>query len=283
MYMDIEKRLENTISNLLTNVRKLEHNIDTDITNDLQTLYNIMLKASDVQLSYFREFFHGELQRMKTTISKHNRSFHDKIYNKLNMTKYVSHVTRMFEEFIKGITYFAAEEEKTTPIYHRMYACGPYANTHRLGNLVCSQELTKEELKRRRPLIERCYIERLIYDAIFREHALHFPTYPSELPTQDKAHIERLKLTKQDFETCFPDTTITCTIRFEDGIPIQLTITKQAKKKTVLLRFEKFLLISSSFGVKVYQENVECTKEDNGHIYIKTSRFNFQGKYTKLQ
>ena len=55
-----------------------------------------------------------------------------------------------------------------------MYSCGPHEDTHRLGNLVCTQGLDKKELTRRRPLIERCYIERLIYNEFWKKEAFFF-------------------------------------------------------------------------------------------------------------
>lgn len=280
--MNIESKLEDALSRLMTECRKLAYTQPSNV--DMLPLLTLFLKllghSSDTQLYYFKEKFQGELQRMKPIIAKYDRSLHDKIYNKLKLSRYTSHATVIFEEFIKGITFFENEkEDKAVPIYHRLYACGPYADTHRQGNLICTSDLSKDELKRRRPLIERCYVERLIYDEIYKYYTLHFPS-KNESPTQDEGHLFRMKLTLEDFHSCFPDTEITVQIEHEDNVPVKAIIVRMHRGAMTKIEYQKYLTLSPMFGVKIYQENVEVEKTDEkGRIFLKTSRFANPGKF----
>jgi hypothetical protein len=271
--MNIESKLEDTLSRLMTECRKLAYTqpSNVDMLPVLTLFLKLLGRSSDTQLYYFKEKFQGELQRMKPIIAKYDRSLHDKIYKKLNLSRYTSHATAIFEEFIKGITFFENEkEEKAVPIYHRLYACGPYADTHRQGNLICTSDLSKDELKRRRPLIERCYVERLIYDEIYKYYT----------PTQDEGHLFRMKLTREDFESCFPDTEITVQVEHEDNAPVKAIIIRTHKGAMTKIIYQKYMTLSPMFGVKIYQENVEVEKTDEkGRIFLKTSRFANPGKF----
>lgn len=282
--MDIEKNLEDTLSRLMTEYRKLTFSQPADLAPLLKLFLKQISQASSPQLHYFKEKYQGELQRMKPIISKFDRSLHDKIFNKLNISRYVSNVTSIFEEFIKGITYFEDERENNvTPIYHRLYSCGPYEDTHRLGNLICTDILTKAEINRRRPLIERCYVERLIYDEIYKNYALYFP-YKNEPPSQDDGHLFRMKITKEDFETCFPSTQIEVHIDHEENLPIRATIVRTHNGVKTCIKYQKYFTISPFFGVKVYQENVDVEKLDSlGNISIKTSRYGSRGKFVSMK
>lgn len=160
------------------------------------------------------------------------------------------HVTVLFQNFIKGITYFAHENDESNPrpIYHRLYSCGLQTPAdYRLGNLVCLSSLSKEEVNRRRALIERCYIERLIYNELYKHESLHFPCTGIQELSQDKGHIFRLDLTRQDFETCFPNTRILVHVEYHDGLPFKLVIQRTSKTTSpITLTYTKTINISAS-------------------------------------
>lgn len=208
------------------------------------------------------------------------RSLHDKVFIKhLGMNKPAPlHVTKLFTSFIKGITYFKNEESDANPIYHRLYSCGPYANTYRQGNLVCVEGLSKKELMRRRSLIERCYIERLIYNELWKHETLFFPETGVQDPEQDPGHMFRLKLTKKDFETCFPNIKIDVSIQYENNFPFKLVIVRKQNENVVVLTFTKSMSITS-YGNKEYDEIVECKKEENGKTHLKLSTFLVPSKF----
>jgi hypothetical protein len=278
----VDQQLENALFAIITCCKMHSYNMTVDYETPLKKFVATLQKASDTQLFYFKSRFLSDLQDAKPIIAKLSRSWHDKIYNKLQLSN-GSAITHMFHEFIKGVTYFKQEEDpKAMPIYHRLYACGPYADTHRQGNLICHANLSKEELRRRRPLIERCYIERMIYDDIYKKFALHFPK-GHESPTQDEGHVARMKLTKEDFETCFPDTDIQVQVDAEDNMPMKLTITRTVRGgKVTTLIYERALENFTFFGIRPYRENVVCTRTDpDGSMSVKITNFYNQGKWER--
>ena len=139
----------------------------------------VLSKANKAQIAWFRDVYATELT-ITSSKSKHIK----KLFNKSSQS--TKHVAFLFENFIKGITYFS--NEQAHPIYHRLFPCG--SNT---SKLVC----TKAGLARSRPLIEQCYVERIIYNEICRQ----------ESGFQEK-DLFRIDLTQKEFETHFPNTKI---------------------------------------------------------------------------
>ncbi len=255
-----------------TAVRDMEHALERRLT----AFEAALRRADGPQLENVKVTFAGELKRLQHAVARPYRSLHDRIFvNLLGSSRPVEHVTRLFEDFVKGITYFAHEQEGAgTPIYHRLYSCGPYADTHRLGNLVCSEGLSDAELRRRRPLIERCYIERLIFDALYRREALHFPASGNVRPGQDDGHLFRLDLTRQDFETCFPDTRIEVRLDYQHGmVPLALEVVRTCRGRRTRLSFQKRYELSPN-GLGRYEDLVDCTKEAaDGRLTLWTNSF----------
>lgn len=154
-------------------------------------------------------------------------------------------ISHVFEEFIKGITYFSIETPASTtvPIYHRLYSCGPRSSESFADVLTeCHPDPNNEGGHHRRKAelrIEKCYIERLIYDAIFRNLDLHFPYYDesdvvlsqSAVKLQDKGHREWLKETADAFKLCFPNTDFQVSVGFDGIIPLQVRIVKTIRGK----------------------------------------------------
>lgn len=250
------------------------------------TIFNKVLKnASANQKEWLKDMYISSLNEIRAKTLEYNglRSLHDKIFVKaLECDKAMRlSVTTLFENFIKGLTYFAKEQSKTTPIYHRLYSCGPHSETHRLGNLVCSTSLTEMEIGRRRILIERCYIERLIYDQLYIHETLHFPTSGNSIHQQNAGHLYRLDLTRKDFESCFPDVKITVEIEYQDGFPYSLIVQRkdQAKKVDTYLKYYKTVRLNNR-GVREYEDIVTVVKIENGKTFTKTNTFAIPGKFT---
>lgn len=125
------------------------------------------------------------------------------------------------------------------------------------------------------------YIERLIYDEIHKQYSSK-----NESPTQDDGHIFRMKLTKDDFETCFPNIEIDVDVDHEDNFPVKLTIDRRHKNKkdsNTKLIYKKYITLAPLFGVKVYQRTIDVEKQENGRIYIKTSSFTDPGKFVQIK
>ena len=185
-----DKTLLNRFIALATECRKINHRVPDTMHAAMTSFESAISRATDPQKAWLKDVYGSELTRIKHTISKmaNLRSLHDKVFtNHLKYDKSTPlHVTDLFEMFIKGITYFSNESSDVHPIYHRFYSCGPREDTHRLGNLVCTGTLGKTELNRRRNLIERCYIERLIFDKLWGHEALFFPPVGPQEPEQNK-------------------------------------------------------------------------------------------------
>jgi len=223
------------------------------------------------------------------------RGYLDRIYNNLLRwdPRAPRGITRLFTEFIKGITYFADQETSAeTPVYHRLFSCGPKGDpAYRENHLVCLEGLTARQRMARRPLIERCYIERLIYDALFQHENVGTPVSRSdvsrttvphhdrnsdvEYASQDEGHLFRLDLTRRDFETCFPEIKIDLEVQYNDGFPTGVTIVRMFKDRGALTieRYDKPYAFSAA-GVKVYEGFVACTRElSDGRSFFKVQHF----------
>jgi hypothetical protein len=120
------------------------------------------------------------------------RSISDKIFIKI--LKFESHmplgITILFENYIKGITYFSNEKENKNqiPIYHRASSCGNKKKNFRdlLKNNLINEEIKKSHIK-------KCYLERLIYDDMYREMSFHFPLeLKNQELKQNKGHEYQL-------------------------------------------------------------------------------------------
>ncbi len=244
-----------------------------------------MKRATQPEIVNLKITYNSELFDIKHTIAKEYRSLHDKIFvNVLDIKRMPQNATHIFEEFIKGISYFEDEISGTQPIYHRLYSCGPYQNTHRLGNLVCFDSLTNDEIERRKPLIERCYAERLIYNEIYKTESLHFPSSENVQPTQDKGHIFRLDLTRQDYETCFPGCKIEINIEYmNESYPLQLVLIKTHKNgRQTIHTWKKTLKDSSIIGGPHYDKFVSYSKQTGTKIRFKTFSFDLASKCFQL-
>lgn len=269
--------------------RKHAYGMFSDVHSAAKAFESVLSKATDPQKAWIKDTYGAELLRIKNTILfiKELRSFHDKIFTKHFQYKRIIPlpITELFENFIKGITYFSNEIYDARPIYHRLYSCGPYEDSYRLGNLVCTDELDKKELARRRPLIERCYIERLIYDELWKKEALFFPSIGTQESSQDSGHMFRLELTKKDYNGCFPDTDISINIKYNDNMPVCLVITRKIGNGVTLLTYKKNVVITS-YGHRLYEDLVECEKEvttnNNTKTYFKVSTFDRPNRFSQV-
>lgn len=163
------------------------------------------------------------------------------------------------------------DPSKPVPFYHRLYSCGNGTEIYRGNNLVCLNGITRKEKARRRPLIERCYIERLVYDTIYKHEALFFPRTGTQAGVeQDEGHMFRLDLTRQDFESCFKGYKIGIDVQFEDGFPVELKIKRTKDGKHISTETYQKSWHFGHAGTKLYDVLIDCTKLlGNGRIYKK--------------
>ena len=162
------------------------------------------------------------------------RSMYDKLFIKVLNIKDLpqTNTTYIFKEFIKGITFFKYQEKGILdhPVYHRLFSCGDGKHAFRnTFNRCTSKSASVKDVSKR---IKTCYLERLIYEKIYLENVF-LPTISWDYvkKIQDKPHIDWLKQTLGDFNTCFPDISIKVKLKHSQNYPIYLMVTYIHKKK----------------------------------------------------
>ena len=273
--------LSNMKSILLTeNATKQIKDIEEDKLNkfyiDINKLYKELkkIKNNNILINGFIDKYNDELRQIKNFLVERkdvrSRSIHDKIFTSiLRMNKYVSlGITQVFEDFIKGITYFSNELEnkKKIPIYHRAASCGNSSEDFKKKYLQCYKNNDDLTLKTKREHIYKCYIERLIYDKIYLNSVLHYPSGLNSELKQNNGHIFQLKERAKNFNTCFLGLNIEIEIFYELGLPSYLII-KYIKNGNIekIEEYYKIVYIDS-FGVKRYSDKtILKTIDKNGN------------------
>lgn len=249
---------------------------------------NAMKSAADGVVFELRDVHNAELKRLAFTLKEiakaepSVRSAYNAVFGAraegakrlgLDEGRIPTGTTVLFDMFVRGITYFdyQSDPSKPVPLYHRFYSCGSGTEVYRGNNLVCLKRLTKQERARRRTLIERCYIERLIYDALYVHETLFFPRIGSQAGVQqDKGHMFRLDITRADFESCFKRYAIDVDVKFEDGFPVGLEIKRTKNGAVVSTESYSKTWSFVAGGNKAYDALVECVKVlGDGRVYKK--------------
>jgi hypothetical protein len=174
-------------------IKKLKPlNIDKFIEEYFEILKNIKFN-----LAYYTERTSNNSNK-KQLLQYRNITF----LSKLKSIEFVDdsrQLTKLFNDFIKGITYFQSENiyDINQPVYHRVGSCVKKG----LPNRNCIQN-TNNTIPDE---IEKCYLERLIYDLMWLE-ILQLQ--------QNKSHQDWLKNTQDAYLTCFPNCSITVEIDF---------------------------------------------------------------------
>lgn len=215
--------------------------------------------------SIITQTYYNELLRLKHgLLSLKQRALHDRIFNVINVTNATPRgITVMFEELIKGITYFASQRDpsSTFPVYHRYAACGVGTQIHRRDHLTCHKDITQRERNERKQKIETCYIERLIYDKLWQHESLLFPRTGTEVaPVQDDGHIHFLDVVRQDYRSCFKDCDIRVELEYRDAYPIRVSIMRFRKNTLTMTEIYERSYHFSPFGNKQYDALIECRK-----------------------
>lgn len=184
------------------------------------------------------------------------RSLYDRIFRNLlpPATKGATRCSQIFDAFIRGITYFVREQPADIPVYHRLASCGPSrgGEAFRAQYMRCSGDISTEERTEIEQRIRTCYLERCIYNSLWSFMATHIPCTleetSSESPTQDLGHRHYLELTRQDFESCFPNTTVNVSVAFHRDVPKRLEV-EWKERGFVTTR-------------TIYVRDVRCTVDD---------------------
>ena len=267
----------NEVYNILSNVKSilLKEDIIKNIKDieeykldkfyiDLNILYKELqkIKSNNILINGFIDKYNDELRQIKHFLLERkdvkSRTIHDKIFTSiLRMNKYIPlGITQVFEDFIKGITYFSDELEnkKKIPIYHRAASCGNSSEDFKKKYLQCYKDNDELTLKTKREHIYKCYLERLIYDKIYLNSILHFPSGLNSELKQDDGHIFQLKEREKDFNECFLGINIEIDIFYELGLPSCLII--KYIKNSIIEKIDEYykIVYIDTFGVKRYSE-----------------------------
>jgi hypothetical protein len=259
----------NEVYNILSNIKlvllqDIEESKLEKFYGDLNILHKKLkeIKNNTILINAFIDKYNDELRKIKNFLLQRkdvrSRQIHDKIFTSiLKLDKYISlGITQVFEDFVKGITYFSNELEnkKKIPIYHRCASCGNSSEDFRKKFLQCYKNNDELTLKSKRDHIFKCYLERLIYDKIYLDSILHFPTSLNNELKQNKGHVFQLIERAKNFNECFLGLKLEIEILYELGLPCYLTI--QYIKDGNLIKIEEYskIVYIDSFGVKRYSD-----------------------------
>lgn len=281
--------------------------IEKDYNEILETakvLLKELGKCHFAQLTYFKDMNQAEISSLKLFFlneiknDERFRSLHDKIFKKwLLVNKTPSNITMIFEDLIKGITYFSNQVDslKPVPIYHRLMSCGPNRNSSfRQTHLQCKLNASRPKLRKIRRQIERCYTERLIYNQLYVNEKLHFsgrevwespmkdhPIMNDNSPTQDEGHRNWLNETKKDFHSCFPEIDIKVQLQnYVRLLPTKICICKYYKSR--LVSEETYIKEANLSQFQKYLAYVDCFKKTTKSNQVKVQRFEKNGRWTTL-
>jgi hypothetical protein len=233
----------------------------------------LQIKNNNMLIHGFIDKYNNELRQIKNFLlnrkNTRSRSIHDKIFTRiLKLDKYISlGITKVFEEFIKGITYFSDELEnkKRIPIYHRAASCGNSSENFKKRYLQCYKDNNEIVLETKRKHISKCYLERLIYDNIYKNSILHFPSGLNNVELeQNEGHIFQLKEREKNFNECFLGLKIEIQIFYEIQLPSYLMI-KYIRDGNIEKIEEYFKMVFiDEFGIKQYADKtiMKITNKD---------------------
>jgi len=268
-----------------TNISTLDPIIFNDLYENLKDLYNYLstINTNKILLQGIFDRNYIELSFIKAFLleikSQRGRSYHDKIFIKIfNLeSKHLPlGITRVFEEFIKGITYFQKEEEnkKKIPIYHRAASCGDSSNSFRKKYLQCYNENLEENLEEKKSHIFKCYLERLIYDDMYKNLTLHFPGKLENNETkQNQGHLFQLGERAKNFNSCFIGVKLKIKIYYENNFPSVLII--EFIKDDVVVKKETYMkqTYKDIYDNTVYSNNVYVEINENNNMVEKIQTY----------
>jgi hypothetical protein len=289
----------NKIIEVSTMVRMVEYGFKqrNDLSTCATTWYRQLQqdkRANPHLVSFFIDDNIQELHHIKSLLRSQNlATLHDQIFHGIfdwnRNGRRGCQITRVFEQFIKGITYFSEQEtgQEEVPIYHRLFSCGPGDDPFRQTYLQCTSGMDKNRWSDVKKRIERCYIERLIYDQIFKDQTLHFPAVGTEDPSQNDAHIARIRLTRDDFKSCFPRTEIRVELSYDNHsiYPIELAIIRSTTKKGAkeIKEVYKKRIDKTVPNFHKYENVVECFKYVGNKIdLLKAQAFRGETRWRKV-
>ena len=276
--------MEDAFYHVVTEYKLLSLKRSTDFSKLKACLVKLekeLVKTNDYTVTAFRDLHYEQMSKLVFFLREQTdgemRGYHDRIFkNILKFSKKVPKgVTRVFDDFIKGITYFSDDITTSEPVYHRMSSCGRGNDAFRTTYQICTQTMDKQKRKDVKKRIETCYIERMIYDTLYKECGLD--------EEQDKGHKHRLEITKNDFKTCFPNTKIDIDIAYDQHLPVKLVITRTQPGNMVSTEeYVKSITFDNFYGMKVYDSYIDCYKKTKSYAYFKNQSFDHRAEWKRI-
>lgn len=154
--------------------------------------------------------------------------------------------SRVFIKFIEGITSFANERPYNMRdlIYHKNGSCSKNGT----ANFDCTATKNRSHKMSNTHLIEKCLIERLIYD--------HLWSHIERLP-QDIGHVEWLEKTRLAYTSCVPFGSIEIKVEEYEIMPVKLEIKRYINGVCVDVETYKKKWDANS---GTYNDDVYCIK-----------------------
>lgn len=183
----------------------------------------------------------------------------------------VQPITQIFKEFVRGITFFVDNEHysNSEPIYHRSASCGSFFDITSLHYNSQVHGIVER--------IEKCLIERLIFDAIFKQLTLYFPKIGTDEPSQDVKHTKMLFDMLTRYRMCPGKDSIDVYVDVdvdENNIPYRVTITKRLSNVDIEEEIYVKTYVLAKNGNKLYNNKVSCFMRKNKVEYFqKTQSF----------
>jgi len=271
------------LCNIIESLRKYEYNLISIETLEksiqpFATYVQIVPESYRLQIAddYVSELL-VMISKLRMSKSKKLASFCDTILvNKLEMNKNKSsNISYIFEEFIKGITYFRYQEENAMPIYHRLYSCGKKTDSDKLYCNESNKSLQKK-------FTETCYIERLVYTELLTKMQVYPDAKSTEPNKQNKAHDDRNELTRKQYQSCYtPKSDITVHIEYDDTVPVKLIINKLKDDK--IISTETYVkTYTRRFGIGIrYDVMIDCFRTYKNNNYIKFQTYFRESNWIK--
>lgn len=263
LYKSIDKLRQYLDKNVIAEDHPVYMDLKTKIIQQLSNTSEKFANTQDPKLYKIYDTLIGSYAKLRLHRTQ-IKEFHPHVYRFFNVVHSIKspekhfkfYPTKLYEEFIKGITVFHNTQIEGKPTYHRDPSCG-----HKdVAYLVKFQYLPSDTPQRRKEKLEAlqlCIVERKIYNKIY-EQILH---------QQDIGHLgEIMNLDRLYFD--YTSTEIQVDVSFENDVLPYLAILTIVKNKQMITRISYEKRPNGDVIVEKYKHHVETERKQ-----LPTQRF----------